>query len=211
MSFKFSDVNIKRLQEADAILKSSIDITEKDIEVVKVLTGLDDEGFDNLSIEQFNAIRKQMYEVLNGVGDKLSPVRVFKVGTRIFTVNLNIKELKASTLRDMQILGVTDSNYIEKMHYILGLFTTEKQPIWCKWRKDLTYEEKVALFQEKLKAEIGLCLSLFFCEVYRKLFPAIQTYLKANLSKMRTELDHSLDEILKASQNTGGGTSRFTS
>ena len=192
-------------------MRSSIDITEKDIEIVKVLTQLTDEQFDDMSIEQFNAVRKQMNDVLSGVGEKIKPVRIFKIGTRIFVVNLDIRSIKASVLRDMQILGVTEINYIEKMHYILGLFTEEKQPIWCKWRKPLTYDEKVDLFQEKMKAETGLALSLFFCEVYRRLFPVIQTYLKRSIEMMNQELSQSLEEVLKAQHSTGDGTSRFTS
>lgn len=211
MAFDYNKVKVHQLQKADAILKGEDSDLEKDIQIVQAMLGITEQQVDDLPIEKFNEIRAVVYSELSKQKEQLIPQRVFKIGTRIFKINLNIKTLPASTLRDMQILEVSDKNYIEKMHLILALFCKEEQPIWCKWRKDLDYDQKAELFRTQMSAKIALNLSLFFCEVFKRFYPAIQTYLKKQMSKMNKELDASLEEILKAFPNIGDGILQSTS
>jgi hypothetical protein len=169
--------------------KDADEILERDIDLLAMLKDVHRTDIEALPLKQFSKLRKDLYLMLTNE-PKGKYFTVFKCGGKRFRV-AQLSSLQVKHEANVQLLRLTPENFYDKLPYIVAIFSEERKL----WGKRMTYDERVKHFKDHLSADVGIGITLFFCQAYDKLSPIIATFLESQITKMEAMADEALQTM----------------
>lgn len=192
----WSNVKARQMPEIMALLDmdttDAVDLLDRDINLISILTGQSLDAVSAMSGAEFAQIRTRAYELLSTEPKAAYNPRI-KLGKHTFYFHPNVSDTSVNELAELHLLNVTKDNYWSKVPQIIAVFAQERK--WFKrWRKSLTYSEKVELFKD-LPADTANGITLFFCRVSPILERAILNSLDNRIKENLNSLNQTLSEL----------------
>lgn len=200
----WNEVTILQYQQMTDIENAGLTPFEKNLQLIGILANVPQNKVEDMKINEIKSLTAQ----LGWVSDKPKrQIHKFKIGKTVYVVDRNISAMTAGQFIDISEYAKEGVN--ENLHKIMTVFCKPTKGNFL-WRKTLNYgegydtKELSEVFRTQLTMEIVYPLSLFFCDMWNRLEPVMQEYLRRKQSKMNKL---ALDKMREALRTIGDGSS----
>lgn len=173
------------------ISETESDPLQRNIRLLSEITGIEVDRLENhFPIGELTAMLNDLGKLDNSLEDK--KVRMtFKCGGKRFKVKWRQQELTASQYIDSTTFA--RSNPIEQIHNILASICVEVNWLGIEQPYDGAKHKEVSeLFYNNLKIEVAYPIMLFFCKYLNELQTTTQTFLMAEVERMKADFGVSM-------------------
>ena len=172
---KWSDINLETYAAVIELVKAdTTDILQRDITLISLITGKSEDEIEAMKIDAFNSLRNELYSLLD-TEVAANYNKVFKVAGRGYKVAITATEISATDLMDISLLKITPDNLHLKLAEFMAV-VAKPYGLMSKFRRKLTYQEKVEVFKKHLTADVAMGVTLFFWTASIELLPLMLDY-----------------------------------
>lgn len=183
-------MTVLQYQQLYKIEKSDLDETEKDMQVVSVMTGLPESEVENMQLSEFKKVRTEAYNKMAGLKLSNKPVSFLKANGRLYQLNYKIATITAGQNTEIQ-WWLKEPDWILNMDKILASIAVECNKLsWVKLpkRKQRPHEERAEDMQAVDFEKAYGCV-VFFCKIFSGSIKGILPFLEKEMTKAGKKME----------------------
>ena len=177
-------LTVGQYQALYAIAKSEDDELEKSVQSVSVVTGKPVSEVENMPLNEFNALNRQIVTNINALRLNTKPVSFLKVGKKLYQVNYKIGTLTAGQNTELQH-WFKEKDWICNMDKILASVAVPiKRYLWVKLpAKNKPAHEVIAEDMQAVDFSEAFGCVVFFCKIFAGSIKSTLPYLEEAMMK----------------------------
>lgn len=179
----YMKLTVGQYQALYKIAKSEEDELEKSLQSVSIVTGKTIEEVEDMPLNEFNALNRQIVSSINAVKLNTRPVSFLKTNGRLYQINYKIGTLRAGQNTELQH-WLKEKDWICNMDKILAsVVVPVKRYLWVKLptRNRSEDHEKVAEDMQDVDFSEAFGSVVFFCKVFAASIKGIQPFLEQEM------------------------------
>jgi len=182
MKYKvFNELTVAEYQELYNINRSDTEEIDKAIQSVAVLTGLASWQVEDLALEDFNKVSREIAVIFSAQVVTAKLRRTFLINGKRFRVIYNPRKLSAGQYIDFQTF-LSAGNTIENLHKLIACIIVPYKR-FGKGRYDSENHEKIAEGVQDLNFCQINAVCVFFLELWKLSIRALEPYLLRQLNQ----------------------------
>lgn len=196
---RFKELTVGEYQELYTIARSDDDEVEKSLQLISVLTGLPRWDVENLSVEQFNVVSREIAVIFSTQEYFTKPFRYCRIGKQKYKILYNVRQIKTGQYVDIQHL--LQGNIIDNLHRLFSCIILPKT-LFGVGKYQAADHEIISERVRNLNFQQVHAACVFFLKLWESSIKATRDFL--NKHPQQTEKIPA--ELLDLSSLTGGYT-----
>ena len=210
MPTKYSQLTVKQFLEVDAILSTNLDLYDKKIKIINLLTGLDAESIPFRQTGLSELYKPNLTYYLNKADKLINSPKPSRVKSTVWIGNKRYKAvLDATNLNSNQYtalstygqIGQAEKNIAKSLALVLYRHRLFRE---AKFNPNIIKEIEADVMNAKLGDVYGILL--FFCKVAEQLSIISPIYLMKAQEEIEREINSLIAEVMPNSEKNMVGT-----
>lgn len=201
MNFSWQTIPLGTYAAIDTLSRADAsDPMQKDVSLLSMLTGKDEEHFMQIPLPELTRLRKEMHDFLNkGIEEQYHPE--FECNGRKYKVSESLEQFNGAQLEGISALQLTPENFASKSHIAMAILCNEipkeiavRKKGLMFWKKGIVIQpalnvhKRATDFEKHLPTSIGMGIVNFFFLYSQQLYPLVLDRVNREMNEITEKM-----------------------